>query len=143
METPLTWDLLSFSLVCTVALHLQLSHSPTLLLNSFSLPPCLPPPTHPPTLLLSFQSPPPLAVLTRQKKVIQYLLQANANLLMCDCDGNAPLNTLPAVADVKKAWTHCWNQHINVEAWRIPDLTLRPRKVSWEDARVCTCISQM
>ena len=97
---------LSHVLLCTVALHLQLSPSPTLLLNSPSLPHYLPP---------SFQSPLPLAVRTKQKKVIQYLLKADANLLMCDCDGNAPRDTLPAVAGVKGAWACCSDKAL----WRL------------------------
>ena len=44
-----------------------------------------PPPTH-------TQSPLHLAVLTCQHKVIQYLLKANANPLVCDREGNTPLH---------------------------------------------------
>ena len=43
-------------------------------------------------LLALPQSPLHLAVLTRQHKVIQYLLKANANPLVCDRDGNTPLH---------------------------------------------------
>ena len=50
------------------------------------------------------QSPLHLAVLTRQHKVIQYLLKANANPLVCDREGNTPLHLAVEWASCREPW---------------------------------------
>ena len=75
------------------------------------------------------QSPLHLAVLTRQKKVIQYLLKANANPLVCDRDGNTPLHIACRIGFVEGVATLLGRtNHINAEACRIPELNIRNSK---------------
>ena len=72
------------------------------------------------------QSPLHLAVLTRQHKVIQYLLKANANPLVCDRDGNTPLHLACRMGFVEGAATLLSrSNHINTEGCRIPEVAIR------------------
>ena len=74
----------------------------------------------------SCQSPLHLAVLTRQKKVMQYLLKANSNPLVCDRDGNTPLHIACRIGFVEGVATLLGRtNHINAEACRIPELNIR------------------
>ena len=87
---------------------------------NLSSPPALPPP--PPHT----QSPLHLAVLTRQHKVIQYLLKANANPLVCDREGNTPLHLACRMGFIQGAVTMLnRTNHINAEGCRIPEVHIR------------------
>ena len=72
------------------------------------------------------QSPLHLAVLTRQHKVIQYLLKANANPLVCDREGNTPLH-LACRMGFSQGTVALLNRtnHINAEGCRIPEVNIR------------------
>ncbi len=73
-----------------------------------------------------FQSPLHLAVITRQDKVIQYLLKANANPLVCDRNGDTPLHLACKygfIQGIVPLVTR--NTRINAEGSRIPELVMR------------------
>lgn len=72
------------------------------------------------------QSPVHLAVITRQHKVIQYLLKANANPLVSDRNGDTPLHLackygfLQGIIPLLERITR-----INTKGCRIPELIMR------------------
>ena len=76
--------------------------------------------------LFLLQSPVHLAVITRQHKVIQYLLKANANPLVSDRNGDTPLHLackygfLQGIIPLLERTTR-----INTEGCRIPELIMR------------------
>ncbi|KAL5499603.1 hypothetical protein EMCRGX_G011054 [Ephydatia muelleri] len=74
----------------------------------------------------SQQSPLHLAVLTRQHKVIQYLLKASANPLVCDRNGDTPLHVACHTGFTNGANVFLSrNNHVNTEGCRYPELTMR------------------
>lgn len=111
------------------ALHLAIIHNQQeVVLQLLDVLPQLPP-TETPVVdcLNNFkQSPLHLAVITRQHKVIQYLLKANGNPLVSDRNGDTPLHLackygflqgiLPLVSR---------STRINIEGSRIPELVMR------------------
>lgn len=114
------------------ALHLAIIHNhQDVVLQLLDVLPQLPPTETPVVDCLNNykQSPLHLAVLTRQKKVIQYLLKANANPLVCDRDGNTPLHIACRIGFVEGVATLLGRtNHINAEACRIPELNIRNSK---------------
>ena len=74
----------------------------------------------------TLQSPLHLAVLTRQHKVIQYLLKASANPLVCDRNGDTPLHVACHTGFTNGANVFLSrNNHVNTEGCRYPELTMR------------------
>ena len=81
-------------------------------------------------LSIHFHSPPQsplhLAVLTRQHKVIQYLLKANANPLVCDRKGDTPLHLACSIGFASGASVFVSRgNHVNTEGCRYPELSVR------------------
>jgi ankyrin repeat protein len=111
------------------ALHLAIIHNhQDVVLQLLDVLPQLPPTETPVVDCLNNhrQSPLHLAVLTRQKKVMQYLLKANSNPLVCDRDGNTPLHIACRIGFIEGVATLLGRtNHINAEACRIPELNIR------------------
>eukprot|EP00731_Ephydatia_muelleri_P012361 Em0006g1255a len=111
------------------ALHLAIIHNhQDVVLQLLDVLPQLPPTETPVVDCLnnSQQSPLHLAVLTRQHKVIQYLLKASANPLVCDRNGDTPLHVACHTGFTNGANVFLSrNNHVNTEGCRYPELTMR------------------
>ena len=71
-------------------------------------------------------------MLTRQHKVIQYLLKANANPLVCDREGNTPLHLACRMGFAQGAVALLnRTNHINAEGCRIPEVNIRNSNGVW------------
>ena len=77
------------------------------------------------TTLSPIQSPLHLAMLNERHMVIQYLLKANANPLLCDHEGNTPLHLVCRMGFIQGAVALLGRtNHISTEGCRIPEVNI-------------------